>query len=48
MVMVDGDILVEDFEVKTADARALIDDAGAAAEAAWGRFVATYGDIIAR
>ena len=48
MVMVDGNILVEDFELKTADARALIDDAGAAAESAWGRFVAKYGDIIAR
>ena len=46
--MVDGNILVEDFELKTADAHALIDDAGAAAEAAWGRFVAKYGDIIAR
>ena len=48
MVMVDGNILVEDFELKAADARALIDDAGAAAESAWGRFVAKYGDIIAR
>ena len=48
MVMVDGRILVEDFALRTADAHALIDDAGAAAEAAWGRFVAKYGDIIAR
>ena len=48
LVMVDGNILVEDFELKTADARSLIDDAGAAAEAAWGRFAAKYGDIIAR
>ena len=48
LVMVDGNILVEDFELKTADARSLIDDAGAAAEAAWGRFVAKYGDTMAR
>ena len=48
MVMVDGNVLVEDFELKTADAHVLIDDAGAAAEAAWGRFVAKYGDIIVR
>ena len=48
MVMVDGNILVEDFEVRTADARALIDDAGAAAQAAWGRFVAKYGGIMAQ
>ena len=45
---VDGNVLVEDFELKTADARALIDDAGAAADAAWKRFVAKYGGIVAR
>ena len=48
LVMVDGEVLVEDFALRTADARALIDDAGAAAEAAWGRFVAKYGGIVAR
>ena len=48
LVMVDGEVLVEDFELRTADARALIDDAGAAAEAAWGRFIAKYGGIVAR
>ena len=42
LVMVDGNVLVEDFELKTADARALIDDAGAAANAAWERFTAKY------
>ena len=47
-VIHDGAVYVEDFELKTADARALIDDAGAAADAAWGQFVAKYGDIIAR
>ena len=48
LVMVDGRILVEDFELVTADARALIDNAAAAAEAAWGRFVAKYGGTFAR
>ncbi len=48
LVMVDGNVLVEDFELKTADASRLIDDAGAAAEAAWGRFVAKYGGFMAR
>ena len=48
LVMVDGAILVEDFALKTADARTLIDDAEAAAGVAWERFVAKYGDIIAR
>ena len=48
LVMVDGNVLVEDFELKTADAGRLIDDAGAAAEAAWGRFVAKYGGFMAR
>lgn len=48
LVMVDGNVLVEDFELKTADARALIDDAGAAANAAWERFAAKYGGIVAR
>ena len=47
LVMVDGNILVEDFELKTADAGALIDNAGAAADAAWGRFVAKYGGTMA-
>ena len=48
LVMVDGRVLVEDFELKTADAGSLVDDAAAAAEAAWGRFVAKYGGIFAR
>ena len=48
LVMVDGNVLVEDFELKTADAGRLIDDAGAAAEAAWSRFVAKYGGFMAR
>ena len=48
LVMVDGKVLVEGFELKTADARALIDDAGAAAAAAWARFVARYGGVVAR
>ena len=48
LVMVDGKVLVEGFELVTADASALIDDAAAAAEAAWDRFVAKYGGIIAR
>ena len=48
LVMVDGRILVEDFELVTADAGSLINDAAAAAESAWGRFVAKYGDIMAR
>ena len=48
LVLVDGRILVDGFELVTADAGALIDDAAAAAEAAWGRFVAKYGGIMAR
>ena len=48
LVLVDGHILVDGFELVTADAGALIDDAAAAAEAAWGRFVAKYGGIMAR
>ena len=48
LVMVDGKVLVEGFELVTADASALIGDAAAAAESAWDRFVAKYGGIVAR
>ena len=48
LVMVDGNVLVDEFELVRADAGALVGDAAAAAEAAWGRFVAKYGDIMAR
>ena len=48
LVMVDGNVLVEGFELVTADASRLIDDAAAAAAAAWDRFVAKYGGIVAR
>jgi len=48
MVLVDGRVLVEGGEILALDARALIGPAQAAAEAAWSRFVAKYGDIMAR
>lgn len=47
-VMVDGRILVEGGRLKTADEGALVAGAGAAAEAAWGRFVARFGGHVAR
>ena len=48
LVMVEGRILVEDFELKSVDAGALLDAAAVTAGAAWERFVAKYGDVIAR
>ena len=48
LVMVDGNVLVEGFDLKTADAGRLVDDGAAAAEAAWGRFVAKYGGTMVR
>ena len=48
LVMVEGRVLVEDFELKSVDAGALLDAAAVAAGAAWERFVAKYGDVIAR
>ena len=48
MAMGDRNIPIEDFELKTADTHALVDDAGAVPEAVRGRFVAKYGQLIAR
>ena len=53
-IVEDGAVLVEGFELVTADAGSLIGDAAAAAaaaaaaEAAGGRFVAKHGDFMAR
>jgi cytosine/adenosine deaminase-related metal-dependent hydrolase len=47
LVMVDGRILVEDRRLVTVEAAELVDRAQAAATAAWGRFVAKYGGIMA-
>lgn len=48
MVLVDGRVVVEDGNVCSLDARALIDPAAEAADATWLRFIEKYGDIIAR
>jgi cytosine/adenosine deaminase-related metal-dependent hydrolase len=46
-VLVDGRVVVDDRRLVHADATALIDGAQEAATAAWGRFVAKYGGIMA-
>ncbi len=47
LVMVDGNVLVEDGELTTVDRAAVIDAAKRASGAAWGRFEAKYGGPIA-
>jgi cytosine/adenosine deaminase-related metal-dependent hydrolase len=47
MVLVDGRVVVDGRRVATVDAEALIDPAQDAATAAWSRFVAKYGGILA-
>jgi len=47
-VLVDGQVVVEDGALCHADGAALVDEAESAAQEAWGRFVAKYGDTIAR
>ena len=47
MVLVDGEILVEDGEVRTVDAKPLVESAHTAATAAWHRFVTKYGSTLA-
>jgi len=47
-VLVDGRIVVDEGVLCHADGGSLVDDAESAAQEAWGRFVAKYGDIIAR
>ena len=47
LVMVDGRIVVENRQLLTADAAALVDRAQEAATAAWDRVVAKYGGIMA-
>ena len=47
-VLVDGRIVVDDGALCHADEVTLIDAAEDAAQAAWGRFVKKYGDIVAR
>ena len=46
-VLVDGEVVVEGGKLVHADETTLTDGAEAAAQAAWSRFVAKYGDIIA-
>jgi 5-methylthioadenosine/S-adenosylhomocysteine deaminase len=47
MVLVDGRVVVDGRRVAAVDAEALIDPAQDAATAAWSRFVAKYGGILA-
>ncbi len=47
-VLVDGEIVVDEGALVNADAGRLLDEAESAAQEAWGRFVARYGDVIAR
>ena len=47
MVLVDGEILVEGGEVRTVDAKELVESAHGAATAAWQRFVGKYGSTMA-
>ena len=47
-VLVDGRIVVDDHRLVHADGSALIDSAQDAATAAWRRFVAKYGGIMAK
>jgi cytosine/adenosine deaminase-related metal-dependent hydrolase len=47
-VLVDGRVVVDDGRLVSVDALALVDGAQAAATAAWRRFVAKYGGIMAR
>ena len=46
-MLVDGEVVVEGGKLVHADETTLTDGAEAAAQAAWSRFVAKYGDIIA-
>lgn len=46
-VLVNGEIVVDGGELVNADAATLVDTAEDAAQEAWSRFVAKYGDIIA-
>ena len=46
-VWVDGRVVVRDGTLVNADEAQLVDAAESAAQAAWGRFVATYGGIMA-
>ena len=48
MVLVNGVVVVEDAEICSIDARALIAPAAEAGQRAWQRFIAKYGDVIAR
>ncbi len=47
-VLVNGEVVVDGGALCNADSAALIDGAEAAAQDAWGRFIAKYGDIAAR
>jgi 5-methylthioadenosine/S-adenosylhomocysteine deaminase len=47
MVMVDGNVLMEDRKILTADMSSLVEGAHSAAAAAWGRFETKYGGPIA-
>ena len=47
-VLVDGRVVVDRGELCHADATGLADAAESAAQEAWRRFVAKYGDIVAR
>jgi 5-methylthioadenosine/S-adenosylhomocysteine deaminase len=47
-VLVDGRVVVDGHRLVAVDARALVDGAQEAATAAWSRFVAKYGGIMAR
>jgi len=47
-VLVDGRVVVDDRRLVFADAGSLVDQAQEAATAAWRRFIAKYGGIMAR
>ncbi len=47
-VLVDGAVVVDGGRLTNAEEARLLDDAESAAQEAWGRFVARYGDVIAR
>ncbi len=47
LVVVDGRVVVDDHRVQAVEMGTLVDRAQEAAEAAWGRFVAKYGGILA-